>query len=75
MIVIGIHVSLIYTVITFGFDPSDYSIDESGGSQTVSVVRTGAIDGALTFNITAGTEANPNATATGIISDSLENHG
>ena len=58
--------SLIYTVVTFGFDPSDYSIDESGGSQTVSVVRTGAIDGALRFFVSADTdEANPDATATG----------
>ena len=58
--------SLIYIVVTFGFDPSDYSIDESGGSQTVSVVLTGAIDRALRFNVSANTnEANPNATATG----------
>ena len=53
--------SLIYTVVTFGFDPSDYSIDESGGSQTVSVVRTGAIDGDLRFFISANTD---DATAT-----------
>ena len=58
--------SLIYTVVIFGFDRLDYSIDESGGSQTVSVVRTGVIDGAHRFFVSAKTdEANPDATATG----------
>ena len=58
--------SLIYAVVIFGFNPSDYSIDESVCSQTVSVVHTGAIDRVLRFFISANTdEANPDATATG----------
>jgi hypothetical protein len=39
---------------TVGFDPASYSLDETGGSVTLTLTRTAGADGAISVNVASG---------------------